>query len=126
MSTRYDIKIIYGFWCDNPVMRDRKTGQPTYLADWLADNGYHSIGQINAGQSNGGSPDFFVGVEIVGVTDFTRSSTPFAAVPRELPRPSGEIQDQIGHAYRELSILDPGLVHDERHAVGFYLIGDAA
>lgn len=126
MSTRYDIKIIYGFWCDNPVKRDRKTGQPTYLTDWLIQNGFHSISQFNAGKSNGGSPDFFVGVEIVGVNDFTRSSAPYASVARELPRPSDGSRDEIANAYRELSALDPALVHDERHAIGFYLIGDAA
>ncbi len=123
MSTRYDIKIIYGFWCDNPVMRDRKTGRPTYLADWLAENGYHAIGQINAGKSNGGSPDFFVGVEIVGITDFTRSSEPYAALPNPLPFPRETAA--ILDAHVALSALGPALL--KPHApVGFYLIGDAA
>ena len=123
MSTSHNVKIIYGFWCDNPVIRDRKTGQPTYLADWLAENGFHTIGQINAGKSNGGSPDFFVGVEIVGANDYTRSNTPYAAVPNPLPWPRETAAILDAHA--ALSALDPDLLKPDV-PLGFYLIGDAA
>lgn len=77
----------------------------------------------DAGKSNGGSPDFFVGVEIVGITDFTRSSEPYAALPNPLPFPRETAA--ILDAHVALSALGPALL--KPHApVGFYLIGDAA
>ena len=37
MSTSYNIYVVYGFKSDSPVLRDRKTGEATYLSEWLED-----------------------------------------------------------------------------------------
>ena len=126
MSTSHNIRVIYGFQADSPVRRDRKSGIPTYLSEWLSDH-YPRLEQHNAGLSNGGSPKFFVGVIVAEVRDYTRNTQPFTALPGMLPFPESDVQASIWTAYEALKALDPDLVGDDMNAdVGFWLMADAA
>lgn len=126
MSTSYNIAIIYGFKADSPVKRDRKTGQATYLGEWLDEN-YPELQQYNAGCSNGGSPDFFVGILLHEVNDFTRGQAYTLISPADYDRMGGAISEKqymnIRRARIDLAALDVVPIDVE---IGFYLIGDAA
>jgi len=124
MSIRYDVQIIYGFACDNPVARDRKTGTPTYLADWLLEH-RPDLEQWNAGKSNGGDPCFFVGVLMAEVKDVGRTTQPWSVITPAHLIPSADVQAEVAAAFSDLLALDASLLNHDA-AIGVYLIGDVA
>lgn len=123
MSTSHNIMIIYGFKADNPVARDRRTGECTYLFDWLETN-YPALEQINSGVSNGGSPQFFVGVVVAKVKDYTRTNRPYTPISA-IYNPPEAIERAVREAYTALRAIDPDLLDDDA-SIGLYLTADAA
>jgi hypothetical protein len=119
MSTSYDASVIFGFKSDSPISRDRKTNATVCLWEWL-ERHHPYLQQHNAGCSNGGKPDFFVGRHIVKLDDFTRSTAYIQMPPLEV---SAGIRASVLAAHSELLAIDPSLASSP---VGFYLLGDAA
>lgn len=122
MSTQYVAYIIYGFPSDSPVTRDRKTGECTYLGDWLAGQ-RHICEQHNAGVSNGGRPKFLVGHVVAKLRDFTRLVRPYEKLHPLAVTP--EMVSDVERARVVLRAINPELA-PESDEVGFYLCGEVA
>lgn len=129
MSTRFDVRIIYGFPYEPgalPVNPDsvgevcglgrRRIGARRYdVEEFAALHEVAQVQQFNAGLSNGGSPDYFLGVEVIAVTDCTRGQA-WAEVPDLALKP-----DDLAAVLRVATALGKDLA-----ACRFYLLGDAA
>lgn len=119
MSYSHNAYIVFGF----PVPRDYLArigrddrGRQVYLDEWLETEGLRPAEQVNAGQSNGGYPEYMVGVVVHRVEDYTRGQA-HVRLPPTLSvgqRAEGAVRE----AARRLDVTD-----DE---VGFHLVGEVA
>jgi hypothetical protein len=115
MSDNYQAQIIYGFPIEYPTKdflgKDERGGQ-MYLCDWLEQ--YKPLVQINAGTSNGGTPQVLVGIVLHELDDFTRS-TPHMMIPERLSPPDG---------IRGLVTLVASQLAQDASQIGYHLIGN--
>lgn len=127
MSYSHNAKLIYGFHAPNPVplavaysaedLASSGKLKPVYLEEWLRKMRFRNVDQINAGESNGGSPDFFVGVELVAVDDYTRSE-PFEHVDLLA------VREVAAAVFDELQRAQKHLAPNEK--IGYWLIGEVS
>jgi hypothetical protein len=119
MSTQYIARIIYGFSALNIVSRDRKSGR-VYLWEWLELNEIdESIQQQNAGLTDGGVPNVFIGWVVAEVFDYTRGTAWKKLDGLNVP------EDIIRGVAEAHSLLTKQVPDEPPGEIGFYLLGEA-
>jgi hypothetical protein len=123
MSTSYDVMLVYGFPLPGGYNYDKSKMDGLDLWKWLEQERLHPCEQINAGMSNGGYPDFLIGVVVAQVRDCTRGKayTKVGGVAEGRLALSVSTKDPKGKVTKaaELLGIDP-------ETIGFYIVGDAA